>query len=52
MFYRESKDNWETGLKIHLPTGDCLSVDNKTSKDGWNWFDTPPSAYTDWLKKQ
>ena len=52
MFYRESKGSWETGLEIHLPTGDFLSITNKISKDGWNWYDAPPLAYTEWLKKQ
>jgi hypothetical protein len=50
--YEEEIDEWHTGNKISFPDGTTLSVDNKTEKDGWKWYDTPPAEYTEWLEQQ
>ena len=51
MFYKkEEEENWVTGNKISFPDGVTISVDNKIEKDGWKWYDTPPTEYTEWLE--
>jgi hypothetical protein len=54
MFYKYNSENneWYTGLEIHFPKGIVLSVNNKIAHDGWQWHDTPPQEYVEWLNSQ
>jgi hypothetical protein len=52
MFYKKENNNWYTGKKIHLPSGEVLTEDNKIKVDGWEWHDEPPQEYIEWLNKQ
>jgi hypothetical protein len=45
MFYKKINDNWSYGSEIFLPDGIKLSAENKTSMDGWNWFENPPREF-------
>ncbi len=51
MFYKKENNNWLVGSIINLPNGQQLNADNKTEVGGWNWFDTEPLEYTEWVNK-
>lgn len=53
MFYKKEIDgNWSKGSKVILPNGEILTEENKKSVDGWEWHDTAPQEYIDYLEKQ
>lgn len=53
MFYKKDNNgNWFKGSKVHLPNGVILTEENKQSIDGWEWYDTAPQEYIDYLEEQ
>jgi len=50
MFYKEDNGEWWTGLIVHLPSGEELNENNTVNSYGWEWHDTPPQEYLDWLE--
>lgn len=45
MFYKLEYGVWISGNTIHFPDGTVLSNDNRISKDGWVWMDSPPEDF-------
>lgn len=53
MYYKiETDNNWSIGNVIYLPSGDILTPENKLTLDGWEWLETEPTAYTEWVLEQ
>lgn len=47
--------NWHVGRKVLLSVAFnkvILTEDNKQELNGWEWYDTPPQEYLDWLETQ
>lgn len=54
MFYKKMDGNWFTGFEVILPTDpvNILTEGNRVNDHGWEWRDTPPDEYLDWLDSQ
>lgn len=53
MFYKEEDGSWLIGKVIKIGTsGEILDENNKENNHGWQWHDTPPQEYLDWLQQQ
>lgn len=54
MFYKynEETGEWYVGNEVHFPDGTKINPENKLSHDGWEWHDTAPLEYLEWLKTQ
>ena len=54
MFYKEEDKNWFVGVEITLPTDpvNILTESNTQNDHGWEWLDTPPAEYLEWLDSQ
>lgn len=52
MFYKLENDFWFTGSIINLPNGQQLTPENKLDTNGWEWYDSEPVEYTQWLEEQ
>lgn len=54
MFYKkENNGDWLIGKVIKIGTsGEILDENNKENEYGWEWHDTPPQEYLDWLEEQ
>lgn len=54
MFYKKEENNWFVGVEITLPTDhvNILTESNRVNDHGWEWFDTPPQEYLEWLDSQ
>lgn len=53
MFYKKLNDTeWLTANEIHFPDGTISNAENKTSKDGFIWFDEAPEEYLEWKQLQ
>jgi len=51
MFYkRNNNSEWYIGEIVNLPNGEKLTKDNKQSLNGWEWHDTPPQEYLEWIE--
>jgi hypothetical protein len=44
-FYKQENGIWYSALEVRLPDGTILSIDNKTEKNGWKWYEEPPFDY-------
>lgn len=51
MFYKKENDNWWCSDWVSNKNY-TLNENNKQSIDGWEWHDTPPQEYLDWLEEQ
>jgi len=53
MFYKKFENgDWIKAPKVYLPDEDktVLSEQNKTTKNGFEWYDEEPQEYLDWLE--
>mgnify|MGYP003120677471 CR=1 FL=1 len=50
MFYKKDNEQWFVGKRVSFPDLVTISINNKVDKDGWKWYDTPPTEYTEWLE--
>lgn len=50
-FYKKIGEEW---FEANIVSNSNYTLDesNKQSIDGWEWHDTPPTAYTEWKKIQ
>ena len=54
MFYKkdEKTGEWYVGNEVHFPDGEKLTAENRTERDGWKWYEEPPSEYIDSLNEK
>lgn len=54
MFYKFNKESneWYAGNEVHFPDGIKITLENKQSKDGWQWHDEPPQEFINWQNEQ
>lgn len=50
MWYKFENGEWLIGNKIIFPDGFILENNHTESRDGWEWHDTPPQEYLDFIE--
>ncbi len=53
MFYKKiNESEWLTATEIHFPDGTVSNAENRTTKDGFVWYDEDPQEYVEWKQLQ
>lgn len=50
MFYKFENNQWWTGTVIAISSTCTINENNRENECGWEWHDTPPQEYLDWLE--
>jgi hypothetical protein len=52
-FYKQTEEGWFYAPNaVHAPEYTLERDGNRESIDGWEWHDTPPQEYVEWLNTQ
>jgi len=46
----DGEETWGFGERVFFTDGEVLSEDNKTSRDGWVWYDESPEGFLRWVE--
>lgn len=44
----DGEEVWGFGERVFFTDGEVLSENNKSSRDGWVWYDEPPEGFLRW----
>lgn len=51
MFYKFENDRWWTGTVIAISPTCTIDENNRENEYGWEWHDTPPQEYLEWIEE-